>query len=210
MLPQFFTCTSSKETGTYLFQNTVFCCVWKHNVPSFSWCTVQGVLGGRVVVQRELIWRWLCRAVGVPHPHLSLCAAPHTSWAPSEAPAQLHSPALKRAKKRVREWVWGGVWGTLKASAHCTAAAFIETAEAVDSGGNNVTARLLQELDFSLTLVKKFQNTKGNPSGKLPVNWSFSWVQIFSGVGGWRLSRRSSRSSACAAFNVHLDIRLPE
>lgn len=86
-----------------------------------------GMLGGRVVVQRELIWCWLCRAPfescvsSSPH-----CAAPHTSWALSEAPAQLHLPALKRAEKRVREWVWDGVWGQVESiSCYCSVFPFI-------------------------------------------------------------------------------------
>lgn len=70
--------------------------------------------------------------------------------------------------------------------------------------------QLLKEFDFSLTSVKKFQKMKGNPAGKLPINCSSSWVEIF-WWHGEKLSKRShpSIASACAVFNVHLDVLLP-
>lgn len=71
--------------------------------------------------------------------------------------------------------------------------------------------QLLKEFDFSLTSVKKFQKMKENPAGKLPINWSSSWVEIFSGGMGRNSPKEAitSITSACAVFNVHLDVLLP-
>lgn len=119
MVPQFFTCTSFKKTRTYLFKDTVFVVFGNSLCPSFLGMLSSGYVRGRAVAQREL-----CRAVGILQPVFLLCPAPHTSWAPSEAPVQLHSPPLKRAKKRVREGVWDGEWGSLKACAPLSWIAF--------------------------------------------------------------------------------------
>lgn len=79
-----------------------------------SWCSFQSMLGGSVVVRGS--WSGVSCAELLESCILvfPLSTAPHTSWAPSEAPPQLHSPALKRAKKRVREWVWDAVWGQVE------------------------------------------------------------------------------------------------
>lgn len=133
-------CIYPKKTNTPLLQNRMFHTIWKQSMPHpVLKMLFFGALFLGSFLRREHAWNRADNAQGAEPllPVLSSlfescvsssprCTAPHTSWAVSEAPAQLHLPALKRAEKRVREWVWDGVWGQVESiSCYCTVFPFI-------------------------------------------------------------------------------------
>lgn len=79
--PRFLPCL--KLIGTHLLQNKMFCCVWKQSMPRpllamLFWGAQfwkQGMLGGRLVVHRELNWCWLRRALRLNPASLALYVA---------------------------------------------------------------------------------------------------------------------------------------
>lgn len=106
-----------RQEPSYLRTQCLLCLEIQCARPTLE-CSFQGMLRGRVVTQRALIWRWLCGAVGVPQPCLSTLHSSSHKLSSVEAPVRLPRLLWKGpAEKRVRAWVWDGEWAGWKRSA---------------------------------------------------------------------------------------------
>lgn len=124
--PRFPLYTFPKKTSTHLFQNRTFCCFWKQSVPPSLPCDALLRLSSGAGACLEAGWcaQGAAPASAVPSPPSepcvsspAHCAAPHASWALSEAPAQLHLPALKGLRRGWENEFGMECRGKLKASA---------------------------------------------------------------------------------------------